>query len=269
LDAGGSGLDQFFSDQGKDCEGVLYVSRLKGAVHPAAVASLTSPIAASWQNATSNGLPDPGVWRYRRTRPLSEFIPLRTRVRQDMIKGWIVGRLLGVISKPSSNGVQIAHAQADRTDASAFLWPTLAHSHIPQLHENTKAVLPALLESVGLAYVLHSTDSDVLEAYEQLYKLGRDSNMLLETWLRTGEIHRKTCDVSLVSGLDAVERKKSASEKLTNNQSLYAADVSLKVEIIDDLRKLPFGFELSSEIVSVIDELLILVNETQSTDTDF
>lgn len=269
LDAGGSGLDQFFSDPGKDCEGVLYVSRLKGAIHPSAVASLTSPIATAWQNATSNGLPDPGVWRYRRTRPLTEFIPLRPRVRQDMMKGWIVGRLLGIISKPNENGVMIAHAQSDRNESSRFLWPTLAHSHLPQLHENTKAILPAMLESIGLAYVLHATNSSLLDAYDQLYKLGRDSNLLLEGWLRSGEIKRRTVEQPLISGIDAAQRKISASEKLNSNRNLYAADVNMKIELIEDLRLLPFGFELSPEIVGVIDELLILVNETQSTDTDF
>lgn len=269
LDAGGSGLDQFFSDPGKDCEGVLYVARLKGAIHPSAIASLTSPIATAWQNATSNGLPDPGVWRYRRTRPLTEFIPLRPRVRQDMTKGWIVGRLLGIISKPDADGIQIGHAQSDRSDLSQFLWPTLAHSHIPQLHDNSKAILPAILESVGLAYILHATDSSILDAYEQLYKLGRDSNLMLETWLRTGEIQRRTLEQSLISGVDAGARKTSISEKLVSNRNLYDADVNFKIQEIEDLRLLPFGFELSQEIVGVIDELLTLVNETQSTDTDF
>ena len=270
LDAGNGAMDQFFSDEGKDCEGVLYVSRLKGAIHPAAVASLTSPIATAWHNATSaNGLPDPGVWRYRRTRPLTEFIPLRSRVRQDMTKGWIVGRLLGIISKPNAEGVQIAHSQDSRSESSRFIWPTLAHSHMPQLHQNTKAILPAMLESVGLAYILHATDSNVLDAYEELYELGRDANLLLETWLRTGEIERKTCEQILVSGSDSVERKTSASDKLKTNRSLYEADVNLKTSHIDDLRLLPFGFELSPEIVEAIDELLNIVNETQSADTDF
>jgi hypothetical protein len=186
-----------------------------------------------------------------------------------MMKGWIVGRLLGIISKPNDDGVVIAHAQSDRDESSRFIWPTLAHSHIPQLHENTKAVLPAMLESIGLAYVLHATNSSLLNAYDELYKLGRDSNKLLETWLRTGEIKRKTIEKSLISGADAAQRKISASEKLTNNRSQYAADVDLRIELVEDLRLLPFGFELSPEIVGVIDELLILVNETQSTDTDF
>jgi hypothetical protein len=149
------------------------------------------------------------------------------------------------------------------------MWPTLAHSHIPQLHENTKAILPAMLESIGLAYVLHATDSSISDAYEQLYKLGRDANLLLENWLRTGVIERKTCEKSLIAGSDPSERKASAAEKLTNNRNLYESDATLKIEMIDDLRKLPFGFELSQEIVGVIDELLSIVNETQSTDTDF
>jgi hypothetical protein len=270
LEEGQQDTSRFFVDDGNDVEGVLYVSRLKGAIHPSAVASLTAPIAQSWVNAQDSDGVDSGAWTYRRTRPLSEFIALRPRVRTDMIQGWIVGRLLGLISKPNENGVQISHETDDHNSTlSSFLWPTLAHGQISKLHDNSKAVLPALLESVGLGYILYATENDALDAYEQLSILGSHAHTVLEHWLRDGVVDATTIAPPVVGGQTIEERKVSIINVLERNKLDYKADMDIKIRTTADLSKLPYGFELTPEIVEIIDHLLSTVNGVQLADTDF
>jgi hypothetical protein len=187
-----------------------------------------------------------------------------------MIRGWVTGRLLGIISKPTQNGVSISHpSDPSGSTSSQFIWPTLAHSHSPNLHEKTKSVLPGLLESIGLAYVLYPTDPTVVEAFEHLTALGQNSTSLLVDWVNSGVLPYNTPESPAVNGVDAQSRKESIISVLSRNKEQYVDDVKFEPRRDEDLNQLPFGFELASDIVEVIDELIHTASEAQTNTTDF
>ena len=104
-------ISEFFGDGTTDVEGVLYVSRLAGAVHPATITSLTAPIAQRWGTVRSTGSVA-GFWQNRRARILPEFCPVTPAVLDEMIRGWFVGRLTGVLGSPDrAEGFQIGFVE--------------------------------------------------------------------------------------------------------------------------------------------------------------
>ena len=104
-------LSEFFGDGTTDVEGVLYVTRLAGAVHPATITSLTAPIAEGWGTIRWTGSVA-GFWQNRRARILPEFCPVTPAVLDEMIRGWFVGRLTGVLGSPDrAEGFQIGFVE--------------------------------------------------------------------------------------------------------------------------------------------------------------
>jgi len=179
-------VDSFFTNSGNGRESVTFVSRLAGAVHPAAVASLVTPISAKWR---SGGADPATFWKNRRSRPLKESIPVHEPVRRAMIRGWYIGRFLGLIPDPTpNNGFEISTVRmptksngdsdvATMHGVEAFPWPLL-RGRIDTGSHSVTAWLPAILESLSLAFALFPGNQSIIQGYEELYLLGQTNREL-------------------------------------------------------------------------------------------
>ena len=118
-------------------------------------------------------------WKSRRSRPLTESIPLDAETRRSMIAGWFIAPLFGM--RKVENG---------RSGRSAMIWnPTLGvpgWSSFPDpllpTHPADKSkplwMLPQLLLSTGLALVEFGLTGDptFIDGYRQLNYLGSEVN---------------------------------------------------------------------------------------------
>lgn len=252
----------------------LMTAVLQSPVQPATVISLTEPIAARW-NAICAG--DPlflqdairGFWTYNRARPLMESIPLTRPSIQWIITGWFTGRLLGLITDPSSSrGFSIFHKENGYDISSNLPWPLLQHRNQPNLHLKSHQMqwLPALLEHVGLAMMLLGHDEGALDGYEQMYRLGRDSASVLEQWIIDGSLSVQSGTSPQLSGSDESERKSSTLRALSAIRDSYSSKLT-ESNIIGEWEhflKIPFGFELFEMFIEALNELEARVNEIET-----
>jgi hypothetical protein len=247
-------VEEFFSDGTVDVEGVLYVSRLAGAVHPATVTSLTAPIAQRWAAARSAGAIG-GFWQNRRARPLAEFCPVSPAVLDQMIRGWFTGRLLGIIPDPTAQqGFQIGYERYGEIKRARFPWPLLRGG--PELIDRSlrREWLPGLLETLVISFVLVAAETDSVDAYDELWKLGGSS--ALRGWIVEGK-SVAALTTPQVNGSTAQERKDHVLDALVQMREPYHHELT-STAVVDDpaqFFRIPYGFELYPRLLSALDSL--------------
>ena len=150
-----------FSDSENVTDSITLVSTCQYPVHPSVVRNFTEPLKLT--SATANDGPNFfHRWQWRRSRTLTEFIPLSPATRLAAIRGFALARLTGAMSLADQESCQISG-----TDG-VFQFP---RSLLTLTSRNN--VLPALLESMILTYA----DIDVkgigaFSAYRTLIEFG-------------------------------------------------------------------------------------------------
>ena len=249
-------LGEYFGDGTGDVEGVLYVRRLAGAVHPATVTSLTAPIAQGWGAVRSSGSVA-GFWNNRRARLLDEFCPVSPPVLDRMIQGWFVGRLTGVIAAPEPHtGFEIGYEENGRVKRARFPWPLLC----PMPEDMTdpsrrREWLPALLETLIVSFVLVASDPEIVDGYDRMWKLGGSS--ALRQWITEGRVDGAIVTPQ-VKGMSAEERKEHLLDALEQLRRPYELEASAKVVLDldpDNFARIPYGFELYPRFAAALDTL--------------
>jgi hypothetical protein len=172
-------------------------SRLSGPYPILAISSLLMPIAQAWKSLTADGRGD--FWDKRRARPLNEFIPAPQEHILAMLRGWFLGRKLGLIGKVSGGTYFVAPRGQQ---------PGYANRELPKVLLSTSEAAgdePAIvLESLGLAYVEVGVANSLepLAGYINMLELGRggaapDDGLLsdydqiadyVQVWIETGEL---------------------------------------------------------------------------------
>lgn len=258
--APGQTVSQFFGDGTFDVESVLYVSFLLAPVHPAVVSSLVRPIGATWNRVRMNRDSVSLYWENRRARRLDEFVPVTPHVLDLMIRGWIVGRLLGRISDPDpANGFRIAYVDENlgQTAHAVFPWPLLHWGRQAFLADvsMTREWLPALLESLGIGFALFESQPEILRGYDELYNLGGSPAM--SHWIMTGETGPAS-RAPLLKGSDLVSRRESALELLRAFVRPYQEDLKNTRVVANpgQFLAIRYGFDLFERIVSQADILI-------------
>jgi|688.fasta_scaffold25238_4 hypothetical protein len=150
-------------------------SRLSGPYPVFAISSLLMPIAQSWQALSDEDRAD--FWDKRRARPLNEFIPAPQEHILCMLRGWFIGRCLGLVAKSAriEEGGTFYVAPRGKN-------PGLTNMELPKKflsHSQEWGDEPALaLESLGLAYVQVGVENtfEPLAGYINLLELGRSGN---------------------------------------------------------------------------------------------
>ena len=193
------------------------------------------------------------VHKWRRTRKLSEYIPLPTELRHAAIRGFAVGRILGYITIDTNESIKISGMDREYTFPRRLL-----------THSGPKNLLPALLESMSLCFAdvpIHGQEA--FGAYRELVSLGVGSDgspnsFVFENeclkYITTGSRLRIPVDtkrVEMMSAETPSERQYKMVAYLNDNLSRYeevlasvkadpdinllSADDKLTIELIEDL----------------------------------
>ena len=160
--------------------------------------SLLKPIADDWGRAIGNRN-QRQFWSHRRARPLRRFVPCSQALLVCLIRGWFVGRLLGMIDVDSRPACIVRNEQ-ERVDFPVPFPPP----------RDGLDILAAVLESLPLVYVEASRKSslDPFMPYIRLRELGTsipggglwDYDSLgpeLKEWVSTGDFPLSICDPPL------------------------------------------------------------------------
>jgi hypothetical protein len=160
-----SKIDALFGDG--DQAQIELMTFLASPYNAMAFSSLTGPIANDLTQRRAQADAG-GFWRWRRARPLPQFVPVPPDTRMAMIRGWFTARALGQVDVEDfkHQPVRIWTPEGMR----AFPFPVLG----PPLH-TLDETLPALLESLPLAMLQAATlDEGALDAYRRIARLGLD-----------------------------------------------------------------------------------------------
>ncbi len=134
--------------------------------------SVVRPIGVQWNELRNSSHGRSEFWRFRRARPLPEFIPVAPGVRRAMIRGWFTAGVLGQIRQAGDRATTVyAPPQRDFAGGDVpFPYPYIGRD----LHE-AYDLLPTILKSLPLAMVaVNLGEQDAMRAYARLRDLGRD-----------------------------------------------------------------------------------------------
>ena len=213
---------------------------------PLVIRSLMEPIGQAWAPIAATkdkaSVAISNFWFYRRTRPIMEFIPAPRPHIYAMVRGWYVGKLLGLIDNSQQNGpIKIVDPWDDNLHKYAFPYPTLS----PSTNDN----LASILESLALAYVQVGVDDAIepLYPYVLLRKLGTnegrslaywgDLNEVCTQWLNEGKVPGSRAEFMLDpntagDAMDLTARRKAALEILSSMKKDYEKDYKVwKLEV--------------------------------------
>lgn len=170
--AEGQDVQQLF-DSAHICSEIDIFTFVKGSAHPAAFDALVTPIARDWERRRLNEGERAAFWRDRRARPLRSFVPTSPGHQLALIRGYWTARLLGML--PPLEGTWSGRPLSIWSPAGSLTFPPFLLG--PEADD--PSLLPALMESLGLAFVSLTLNRDgELAAYERLIELGTD----LSSW---------------------------------------------------------------------------------------
>lgn len=211
------------------------------------------------------------VHKWRRTRKLSEYIPLPEELRQAAIRGFAVGRILGYITNDTNESIKISGMDREYTFPRRLLTPS-----------GPRNLLPALLESMSLCFAdvpIHGQEA--FGAYREMISLGVGSygspdSFVFENeclkYITTGSRLRIPVDtkrVEMMSAETPSERQYKMVAYLNDNLSRYE-EVLASVKAAPDINFLSADDKLSIELIEdllpsyqmVIDSVRRYVDET-------
>jgi hypothetical protein len=231
-------------------------STLTSAMNPMVFSSLMEPITGSWSTNNNSQPSRMGFWTNRRTRPLTEAIPMAPEQIEKLVRGWFVAKILGLVKteKSPSKGPKISiWAQEDRKFVD-FPNPLLGLKN--ESIASNPDLLPAILESIGLAMAHCNQLSNLspLQAYWEMMNVGDNFSDLLESWIRGGEtLDSAPTPDSLVAGStqSTFEERKSAIISAVEKTSEFLNSI-----VAGDERKDPWEITRSTEIKQLTDKAI-------------
>ncbi|MDQ2836267.1 MAG: tubulin-like doman-containing protein [Actinomycetota bacterium] len=205
-------------------------------VSPLALSSLQTPIRDRWHAVQSDSEGPKAFWRWRRSRPLTEFVPVLPGWLDAMVFGWLVARLTGDLTIPrdvSAAGLPAERAVSvyDEGAQRQYKFPNpllgLERSDLA----DAWTLLAAVMESMPLAMAQSSGDPKftALLPYRTLrnfYTHNFDAGARipsLERWLDhgVGSAGSASAIVDLI-GVDRADRTASAKMWLDDVVAQYS-----------------------------------------------
>lgn len=245
-------------------------STLAGPMEAPVFDSLMKPLAEEWDKARAAG---PGAvarfWRFRRTRPLPQFIPMSPFVRQAMVRGWFTANLLGQIKTDGAYGPIEIYAPGPLGRAgrySAFPHPLL----LPEGYGNADRIAGILKTAMAALLAVNTSGSlEPLAAYQRLLTLGTTRTGLIQEYdVANGELSDWALTGTLANGaplppknwagtaqgsLD--ERREALVQRLNGWETNYETMVFEPVEHLEDLTDVPRAWELRRDYRGALHDL--------------
>jgi hypothetical protein len=161
-------IDQYFGDANR--EGIIVSNFLTNPIFPGMVTSFTTPV-ATFGSLVKDDEGDLRAWlSFKRGRTLDEVIPLPEAVTAALIRGFAVGRALGLISIAEGAPITLS------TKNGSFKFPHPSYAPLSPAY-----ALPALLLSMPLAFMsIPGQKANSFAAYKALFELGVPTEDLVE-----------------------------------------------------------------------------------------
>jgi len=255
-------LGNSFTSESEGVSSVGIVSYFACPVHPVVFKSVTRPIDARLHQGRAE------FWLWRRTRRLSEFVPVSSSARRAMARGWYTARVLGML--------ETVDPQAPfRILSESGEWLEFPHPPLGGFVSRTALPLAAILESLPLSWLSWAAGSlEETMAYRRLLQLGLsdpssmtslggdgsgsksdlfsylDMNTELAAWVESGKVVAPA--LPMANGDNTEARLASVKEVLTG-----MADVLMKAFVLSgtdsaSLLRAPRGIDLVPEVVAEI-----------------
>ncbi len=177
-----NGAEPRFSDE--PSQGVTIVTSFANTYHPLEFTSIMEPISSQW--IADGSIPD--FWLWRRTSPLTEWVPLSRRSLDCLLRGWFVARFLGrarVLSTTEGSHFEVAVSNDSTGDWQAVKVPGIRpFSNRDQVASMVEALPLKMIEA------FHAHSLAPLAPYQTLIALGAsldDPHNALRRWIDTGE----------------------------------------------------------------------------------
>lgn len=228
---------------------------------PMVMDSLVQPIAKQWLAEANSPEKRAAFLKGRRARSLSEFIPIAEEVRDKMIRGWFVSKVLSQLADTTDNillGPEISIWVGPGNQRAKFPHP-LMHSGFCPPHDYPAVMLKSAAIAIVMCNAVGSLDP--LQPYQRLSELGGEREMLaveLTNWIHLGSIaagapipkpERAGAAESTFEG-----RKDAVLAYLETQEVEFREDV-LNTNPADDVRSYGLSWELRTEIMTAIHDL--------------
>ena len=234
---------------------------------PVVFDSLMRPIASDWAQKSKAADSRAEFWRWRRSRTLTEFLPMSPDVLDAMIRGWFVAGTLQHLELTETDAKIFVPAEVG-TGGNLFAFPSPT---LRNIELNGPEGLAVILESIVLALVdINTKESlDPIKAYTRLADLGGTSGSAGDDDLRSGELRRWILDgVNTKPGVtassaDQETRRENALlrfSQLETQYNAYFAKVANRAEMIE----FPVSFDLRHQIIAALGDLRRFVEDIET-----
>lgn len=242
------------------------ITALKQPMHAPVFRSLMAPIAQNWrQQSTEEGRAS--FWHWRRSRPLTGAVPVRSSDRTDMVRGWFLARALGQLDwDPDFLGPVKVYDNVQQQ------WRNFPHPLLVADVERDQELLPAVLESMPLVMLEISEQRNIepIEPYWRLRDYGTNARKYVRRWIDRGEITDGSGPPSTVmpnvtragspSGAPD-ERRQLLADWFRNRQRLYVEEHCAMPMTVQAFFEQPSIRELRSDVVAAFDTLVQFASE--------
>lgn len=243
-------------------------THLNTAYEPVVFDSLMRPIASDWGQKSKTPEGRAEFWRWRRCRPLTEFVPVSTSVLAAMVKGWFVASRLGHLDlKPASAAIYLPD-----TDTTPSVWAPFPTTMLRPEALNGSEGIAVILESMMLALVEVNTREkvDPVLPYRRLRELGEGSgvgsalNPELQAWILEGSNRLPLLEPWEES---PESRKKKVLDEIREVSERYGKHFADIQKNRKDPRDFPPTWDLRKLIDVALSELALAVESLETLET--
>jgi hypothetical protein len=245
-------------------DNITFLTSSANAMQAVVFDNVMGPAASDWQRRKANQQLREIFWRWRRARPLPESLPIAGDRLRLLIRGWFVADLLGQMRMEfdRDTGPKIEIWCADKGWKS-FPVPLLSRSPgLPRPSRNGEnfQYLAAVLKSMALALleVYQSASIDPLTPYHRLLDLGGDVQNEIGDWIdyaKPSAPHPESAAGNAEMSDD--ERQQAVIDRIGQLHEQWQSHLDeFRALSGEDVRRIPASFEISPDVISILDELL-------------
>jgi hypothetical protein len=234
-------------------------------LQPVVFDSIMKPIASEW-GARGEADQRTEFWRWRRARPLTEFLPMSPEIRKAMVRGWFSARVLGQLKLEDDRAAIFASTEAGAPGEFVDFPSPFLSADAPHNHD----YLPVVLISILLALVEVNTKESLnsMRPYARLRDLGRDgrdggyaqymwAGSELEAWIINAKTSAGAPPVPTTTGLNGEEwelRRNEIEDRFASFERAYTK-LFKEVETRTDVFDVTIVYELRRDILEALGDL--------------
>ncbi|MGE5763480.1 MAG: hypothetical protein ACM3ZF_06285, partial [Mycobacterium leprae] len=234
---------------------------------PVVFDSLMRPLAEEWGTRRVNADGRASFWRWRRTRPLPEFVPADPRVRLAMVRGWFTAKILGQLRTQPDGRTALLVPREGPAQWREFPFPTLTTARRTAPYD----LLPIVLEALPLTFLEVNREATLspLDPYQRLRRLGTSGddgleryeapNTELYDWLLKGVVEPGS-DEPPIADLDGStagleERQNALRTYLSQLHSNYEA-LFRKADDRAEVNDVQLVWEMRDDVTNALGDLM-------------